>query len=127
MKVILVYLTQEIGHVKFCSWPGLSQDIERMINKCGICERYRYATCKEPLISHEVPKLPFQRIGSDILEDGHKSYLVLIDYSTKWLEMIPLTSEQCFDVINAFKQIFATHGVSDEIVSDNMPYASHKC
>nr|XP_022905322.1 uncharacterized protein K02A2.6-like isoform X1 [Onthophagus taurus]XP_022905323.1 uncharacterized protein K02A2.6-like isoform X1 [Onthophagus taurus]XP_022905324.1 uncharacterized protein K02A2.6-like isoform X1 [Onthophagus taurus]XP_022905325.1 uncharacterized protein K02A2.6-like isoform X1 [Onthophagus taurus] len=98
-----------------------------MIERGAVCEKYRYANMREPLIPHEIPNLPFQKIGSDILQYGKKSFLVMIDYLTKWLEIIPLNSKQCSDIINAFKNVLAIHGVPDIVVSDNMPYSSFEC
>ncbi|KAK9730936.1 hypothetical protein QE152_g14126 [Popillia japonica] len=50
-------------------------------------------TSKEPLLSHEVPELPFQKVASDILEYNGISYVV-VDYLTKWLEIVPLQSKK---------------------------------
>lgn len=108
-------------------WPGMSNEIGILIKKCEICERYAFANQKEPLISHEIADLPFQKIASDILEYDKNNYLVIVDYLTKWLEIIPLKTKQSLDIINAFKQIFATHGVPDIVISDNMPYFSKEC
>lgn len=108
-------------------WPGMSADVEREVQLCRTCEKYRYANIKEPLMSHDIPELPFQKIGGDIMEYGGRSYLIVADYLTKWLEIVPLKSKQSSDVIDAFKQIFATHGVPDKVVADNMPFNSYEC
>lgn len=76
---------------------------------------------------HEIPVLPFQKIASDILEYKGKSYLVVVDYLTKWLEIIVLKSKRSCDIIEEFKKIFATHGVPDIVIADNMPYSSYEC
>lgn len=68
----------------------MAMDIKSIIQNCKTCERYRYANVKESLITHEIPKLPFQKIASYILEFKGKSYLVIVDYLTKWLEIILL-------------------------------------
>lgn len=60
-------------------WPGMTVDIKTMIQHCKTCERYRYANIKEPLITHEIPKLPFQKVASDIFKYEGKSYLVIVD------------------------------------------------
>ncbi|KAK9703185.1 Integrase zinc binding domain [Popillia japonica] len=49
-------------------WPGLSTSIEDAFSKCSICERYQNSNQKEPLIAHDIPDLPFNKIGCDILE-----------------------------------------------------------
>lgn len=99
-------------------WPGMTMDIKSMIQNCKVCEQYKYANVKEPLITHEIPKLPFQKITSDILEFRRKSYLIIVDYSTKWLEIILLQSKQNYDVIDTFKKVFAAYGVPDIVIAD---------
>lgn len=108
-------------------WPGMTTDIKSMIQKCKVCERYRYANVKEPLITHEIPKLPFQKIASDVLEYKGKSYLVIVDYLTKWLEIIQIKSKQSHDIIETFKKVFAALGIPDVVIADNMPYSSYEC
>ncbi|XP_039300258.1 uncharacterized protein K02A2.6-like [Nilaparvata lugens] len=108
-------------------WPGMAKDIEKMIARCSVCERYRYANIKEPMICHEIPDFPFQKLGTDIMEFKGRAYLVVADYLTKWLEIVPLKGKQSSDVINALKNIFSVFGIPDIIVSDNMPFASYEC
>ena len=47
-------------------WPGMSTAIERMVTKCSVCLKYQRENQKEPLLSHEVPQRPWQKLGADI-------------------------------------------------------------
>lgn len=58
----------------------MNKEIEEMISKCTICEKYSNSNIKEPLISHEVP---FEKVASDILQFREENYLVLQDYYSK--------------------------------------------
>lgn len=78
------------------------------------------------MISHTVPELPFQKIGSDILEDKGKPYVVIVDYYSNWIELHPLKGKTAKDIFTVFKYVFSTHGVPAELVSDNMPYNANK-
>lgn len=49
-------------------WPGMSRDIEDTITRCNKCSEWRRNNRKEPLISHEVPGRPWQKLGADIFE-----------------------------------------------------------
>lgn len=71
-------------------WPGLMSDIEDMVSKCTVCERFQNLNCKEPMIKHEIPEIPFNKIACDILEFENRSFLIVQDYFSKWLEIIPL-------------------------------------
>lgn len=74
-------------------WPGLYQDIDNMFFPCAICEKCRSANIKEPLIPYSVPKYTFENIGIDILQFAGKNYLVLVDYFSKWIELVKIISK----------------------------------
>ena len=71
-----------------------------------------------------MPEVPFQKIASDICTFGNKDYLVIIDYFSKWLEILPLNSKTSYELIKKFKIVFSTHGVPQTLIADNMPYNS---
>lgn len=105
-------------------WPGMSDDIEKLISRCSVCEKYSSKNCKEPLMSHEIMSLPFEKVGCDICEFGKNDYFVLIDYLTKWLEIVPIANKQASEIIDKLKVIFSTHGIPRYLVADNMPFSS---
>ncbi|MBD4635682.1 hypothetical protein GUG46_00355, partial [Xanthomonas citri pv. citri] len=49
-------------------WPGMSVDVENVVLKCQKCLQYQRANVKEPMIKHETPEIPFDKVGCDILE-----------------------------------------------------------
>ena len=106
------------------SWPGMSQDIESMVARCTICEKFRPAQQKEPMIPHVIPHRAWSKVAADILEIGTNAYLVVVDYYSKWLELTQLKNKTATEVILKLKSIFARLGIPDEFVSDNMPFAS---
>lgn len=68
-------------------WPNMCNDIENYIGKCKLCEMYRPKNCKEPMIPHEIPERPFQKLACDLFEFRGQSYLVVFDYFSRWLEV----------------------------------------
>lgn len=46
----------------------MSSYVKYFIDKCKICRKFSISKIKEPLLQHEVPELPFQKIGIDIAE-----------------------------------------------------------
>jgi len=60
-------------------------------------------------------------LGADFYTFENQSYLVLSDYFSCWKEMKYLRTTAASAVINKMKQVFATHGIPDVIVSDNGP------
>lgn len=105
-------------------WPGIDNDIENYITNCRVCEKCQPANIKEPLIPHEVPSYPFEKIGCDICTVGREDFLIITDFFSKWLEIIPLKTKQAIDVIENLKSVFATYGIPKVMVCDNMPFAS---
>ena len=107
-------------------WPKMSEDIQNFINKCKICEKCKPNNIKEPLLNHEIPNRPYSKLASDICQYENKSYLIIFDYFSKWLEIIPIADKTSDQLISKFKNNFATHGIPDIVIADNMPYASYK-
>jgi hypothetical protein len=102
----------------------MSLDIESYVNSRKVCEKFRAAKQKAPMIPHDIPKIPFHKLGGDILDYGGKSYLALSDYTSKWLEISKLSSKTASSVIQVLKCIFATNGLPKIFVADNMPFNS---
>lgn len=80
-------------------WPGMAQDIEMMVEKCAPCQQLQPRLQKEPLITHNVPELPWLKVGADIFKLRGQSYLLLVDYLTKSPEVLNLPDKSARSVI----------------------------
>lgn len=109
-----------------CYWPGINSNIENFVLSCTICQQISYNNTKEPLIQHEIPEIPFLKLGADIAEWAGKKYFVIVDYYSKWLEVIPIRSTNSTTLIDCCKEIFARFGIPDELIADNMPFESYE-
>src|SRR5436190_5546137 len=107
-------------------WPNINRDIENLVLSCQICEKYRFSNSKEPLLKHESASRPWQFVYSDILEYGGKSYLVVADAYSNWIELRSLYEKSTNSVIKVLKSIFSQFGVPERFVSDNVPFSSQK-
>ena len=107
-------------------WPGMTRDIENKVNRCRKWVEWRRNTQKEPLIHHEVPIRPWQKLGADLVEFRGQSYLCVVDYFSKFPEISRLQIKTASSIITHLKSIFARHGVPDELVADNTPFASRE-
>ena len=103
-------------------WPPMSNDINEMIAKCTICLKYRRENQSEPLTPHEVPLLPWQKLGAGIFEYGGNAYLLTVDYFSKYPEVCLLQGKSASAVISHFRTVFARHGLREILVADNMPF-----
>ena len=101
-------------------WPTLDTDIEQLVRSCEICQTsYGKApsTTDNPWIW---PHRPWQRVHVDYcgpFQGG--SFLVIIDAKSKWLEVLRMSSTTAEATINALRTVFATHGLPEELVTDN--------
>ena len=100
-------------------WPGLSGQLQELVTKCQVCTKERPQNA-EPLVPSELPELPFQRVGTDLFEWEKRTYLLVVDYYSRYIEIAPL-NRTAVDVIMHMKSIFARHGIPEVVMSDNGP------
>jgi hypothetical protein len=105
-------------------WLGINKDIETLVKSCDVCSKMRNDHA-EPMISTDFPSRPWEKLGSDLFFWKGNTYLLVICYYSRYIEIAKLNGTSSEDVIIHFKSILARHGVCDVIVSDNGPkYAS---
>lgn len=100
-------------------WYGMSHDITETIKKCDICERNQKNNPKEPLILRRIPIHPWQIVATEIFEYNNKMFLVIVDSYSGYIDFTRLKDINSKQVIEALKIWFATHGVPEEVWSDN--------
>ena len=103
-------------------WPGFSAEIKQMVETCETCRKFETSPQKEPLVSHDVPLRPWEKIGVDIFELNGKEYLTTVDYYSNFWEIDKLpTDAKATTVIAKLKDHFARYGIPDQVVTDNGP------
>ena len=111
-----------LNHARDCLfWPGNTKQIQKKVEKCHICNRYRNKQVKEPLMQHEVPGRPWQTLAVDLFVFGTDKYLVLVDYYSKYFELNQLSDGTSNTIVNVLKQRFARHGIPELLYSDIGP------
>ena len=107
-------------------WPGISSQIEEWVKMCQRCAKVNQPR-KEPLMPSALPTYPWQKVGTDLFVLKQANYLVVVDYFSRYPEVIKLTSTTSQSVIVALKSTFGRHGIPEIVVSDNGPqYSSHE-
>ncbi|KAJ0169313.1 hypothetical protein K1T71_015197 [Dendrolimus kikuchii] len=108
-------------------WPGLSEDVERTVRRCTACALHAPPARRQPLLQHTVPALPWHKLASDTFEYKKKSYVVLVDYFSNYVEVGQLVNVTSRNIINFMKEQFSRHGIPAELVTDNGPaYSSQE-
>eukprot|EP00117_Sycon_ciliatum_P040119 scpid58584/ scgid29536/ Uncharacterized protein K02A2.6 len=106
----------------FIWWPGIDADIETTGKVCAGCQAHQAAPPKSPLHPWEWPAKPWQRLHIDFAGpfQGHM-WLIVVDAHSKWPEVLPMNSTTAPVTVRRLREVFAQHGLPDQIVSDNGP------
>lgn len=103
-------------------WPGTSAEIKQYISACEICRELDTSSQpNEPLMSHEVPSCPWERVGTHIFFLDGKEYLITIDYCSNFWKVDRLLDNNASTVVLKLKSDFARYGIPDQVVSDIGP------
>ncbi|CAH8629063.1 unnamed protein product [Dicrocoelium dendriticum] len=105
-------------------WPGMTGQIKDHVSNCEACRSHDIRQTKEPMMLHDVPDRPWQKVAVDLFWDNGKDYLLTVDYYSDYFEIDLLTTTTTEAVINKLRCQFARHGIPEELVSDNGPQFS---
>ena len=88
--------------------PGMNAEIRDFIGQCSTCNELGQKQCKELMMTHEIPKHPWSRVGMDLFSCLGKEYFVTADYySNFWeLDLLPANPTAAL-VISKCKSISA--------------------
>lgn len=84
-------------------WPKLDGDIEKKVKACEACLAVRNKPPTALLHPWRWAARPWQRSNSH----------------SKWIKVIPMTTTMSTRTIEELRTLFASHGLSKEVVSDN--------
>ena len=74
---------------------------------------------RQPLQTHEIQDRPWSRVAADLFSLHSKSYIVLVDYYSNFLEVSELPDTSACSVIQFLKEQFSRQGISYCLVTDN--------
>ena len=107
-------------------WPGMNQHIERLVQDCAECNSFQNRQPAEPLKPTKLPDLPWTEVGTDLFEWESSTYLLVVDYFSKFIEVDKMASTSSTSVIDRLKKQFARHGLPLKLRSDNGPQYSSR-
>lgn len=106
----------------FMWWPGIDGDIESACRQCSTCAAESAAPPRAPPQPWPFVPEPWSRLHVDFLGPlNGNTFLVLIDSTSKWLEIFRMSRTTANAVITVLREVFARFGLPREIVSDNGP------
>jgi hypothetical protein len=101
-------------------WPGISNDIKQKVMDCYTCMLHRTPK-KEPLCNTPFPDLPWSLVGCDFAKVKGQLFLVIQDYYSRYLNVVPTKSTAAASAIRILKNIFSQFGVPHTLRCDNGP------
>lgn len=103
-------------------WFGMNRDLEDFVKLCRTCNETT-SLSKKPPYSEWIPtSKPFSRIHADFFYFNKKTFLVVVDSHTKWVEVEHMRYGTDHNkVIKIFHSIFARYGLPDVLVTDGGP------
>ena len=102
-------------------WHGMATQIHNAVAACPICTPTRPSNPKQPLMPHEIPSRPWQKLATDLFTWNERSFLVTVDYYSRFFEVDELITTTSAAVIRKLSSHLARHGIPEVVVSDNGP------
>ena len=102
-------------------WPSMNQEITDYVKQCDICNTFANQQLREPLIVHDVPHRPWQKVGCDLFTIEQKDYMCTVDYYSGYFEVDRLEKKTASAVIKRLKRHFSNHGIPNLLQTDNGP------
>ena len=106
-------------------WPGISNEIRKTVQKCGICQASSKAAKPVGNVS-DVPPHTWHTLGTDLFYWNKIDYLVIEDYFSKYLIIRRLPNSSSHVVIKELGLVFTELGRPFVLRSDNGPCYSSR-
>lgn len=110
-------------------WPKIDQHVERVVKQCKGCTLVSTPNAPEPMNRKDLPNQPWIDIAADFLgplPEG-QYLLVVVDYYSRYMEVVEMTSITAADTISELATIFGRYGLPITLRVDNGPQFSEKC
>ena len=93
-------------------WPGPNNQLEKMILNCELCLKYSQSKCKQkPTMSvgQKIPIHSWTKLATDLFHFEGASYLLIVDYTSRFPVVHKLSSMTGQHVANQCKLVFSEH------------------
>ena len=105
-------------------WPGLNDQLKKLILNCELCLKYSHSKHKwkpSTSLGQEIPVPPWTKLATDIFHFESASYLLVVDYISRFLVVQKLSSMTDQHIVNQCKLILSEYGWPGTLFSDNGP------
>lgn len=104
-------------------WPKMDNMVEKFVKRCGACTLVSAVGPPEPMLRTKMPEKPWTDVAIDFLgplPSGHY-LLVLVDYFSRFTEVIVMKQITAELTVNALFETFSRFGIPETMRSDNGP------
>ena len=68
-------------------WPCLNEQLQKLVLNCELCLKYSFSKCKQKpsqSLGQEIPVHPWTKLATDIFHFESSSYLLIVDYTSRF-------------------------------------------
>ena len=105
-------------------WLGMNEQLEQLILNCQLCLKYSRSKDKNmpnTALGQKIPSVPWSKVATDRFHFKSKSYLLLVDYTSRFPIVREIKSMSAQHIAEHFRLIFSEYGWPDTLVSDSGP------
>lgn len=106
---------------RYFYWLGLNKSIENMVKNCATCKSFNPDRLPKFFVPWPSPTKPFERVHIDFFYFDSRTFLILVDAFSRWVEIHLMSGTDAHQVIGVLKRVFATFGDPVTLVCDNGP------
>ncbi|XP_013139456.1 PREDICTED: uncharacterized protein K02A2.6-like [Papilio polytes] len=126
-KILKIIHEPHMGIVKskalarsYVWWAGLDEAVERTCRECAACAAQADSPPRQTPRMWPWPARPWSRLHLDFLGPiAGKTYLVVVDATSKWLEIFNMSGISASYLIDRLNELFSRFGIPRQIVTDN--------
>ena len=114
----------QAAHKDTVYWWGLNDQFEKLILNCELCLKYSQSKHKQQLsmsLGQEIPLHAWTKLVTDLFNFEEASYILILDYTSRFPFVHKLSSVTGQHVTNQWKQFFSEYGWAGTLISDNGP------
>ena len=119
---------EDLGHADFNKthdglktlyyWKGMHLDCRAQIRLCDACQRVNPKNEDDPW-RQLTPSEPFARVAVDLAVFCGRTFVVLVDYPTRWTMAQWIPNKRPATIINFLTSFIENHDVPRQLLSDN--------
>ena len=99
-------------------WPNMQGEIKDFVGQCATCNEFAHNQQKETMMSHPLPKRPWQIVSMDLFNYAGKDFLLIVDHFSDFWEIEHLPDLSAETTIKRCKAQFARYGQPDRVITD---------